>query len=133
MIEPERNYHIYPLENVAAEDIATVLDEFLRDAARLDPQGGTGGRAQNQQGSSSNDNEVVVVPDAGTNSLLIAASKTRYEEVEDLVRQLDRRQDQVLIETALDRAHRHDAHRHRRRARRRRGARQRRAGRPASA
>ena len=45
--------------------------------------------------------EVVVVPDPNSNSLLIAANKTRYEELLELVRQLDRRQDQVLIESAL--------------------------------
>ena len=103
VVEPERNYHIYPLENVAAEDIADVLDEFLRDAARITPTGGTGGRAPGQAGgqSSSSDNEIVVVPDEATNSLLIAASKTRYEEVLELIVQLDKRQDQVLIETAL--------------------------------
>jgi hypothetical protein len=43
----------------------------------------------------------VVVHDAATNSLLIAAGKTRYEEVLDLIQKLDKRQDQVLIETAL--------------------------------
>ncbi len=103
VVEPERNYHIVALENVAAADLADVLEDFLRDASRIDTQGG---RTQAPQGTpgtggSSSDNEVVVVPDPGTNSLLIAASKTRFEEVLDLVQQLDRRQDQVLIETAL--------------------------------
>src|SRR6185295_9460160 len=35
------------------------------------------------------------------NALLVAANKTRFEEVLELIRQLDRRQDQVLIESAL--------------------------------
>lgn len=102
IIEPERNYHIYTLENVSAEEVADVLDEFLRDASRIADQGQAGGRpAQGGGGGTSNDNEVVVVPDPGTNSLLIAAGKTRYQEVLDLITQLDQRQDQVLIETAL--------------------------------
>lgn len=103
IVEPERNYHIFALENVQADDIAQVLDDFLRDAARLTESGtGTGGRAQGQTTTAaSRQNEVVVVPDPATNSLLIAASKTRYEEILELLRQLDRRQDQVLIETAL--------------------------------
>ena len=41
------------------------------------------------------------MPDPATNSLLIAASKRRYEEVLELIHRLDQRQDQVLIETAL--------------------------------
>lgn len=101
VIEPERNYHIYALQNVAAEDISKVLDDFMQDASRLADSGtGTGGRTGQSTGSS-NQNDVVVVPDAITNSLLIAANKTRYAEVLDLIELLDRRQDQVLIETAL--------------------------------
>lgn len=107
VIEPERNYHIYALENVKAEELAEVLDQFLSDAERLADSGtGTGGRAPTAGGAGggaggSASNEVIVAHDEATNSLLIAANKTRYEEVLDLVRQLDRRQDQVLIETAL--------------------------------
>ena len=45
--------------------------------------------------------EVVVVSDKISNSLLIAANRTRYDEVLELIQSLDRRQSQVLIETAL--------------------------------
>jgi general secretion pathway protein D len=106
LIEPERNYHIYTLENVGAEELATVLEEFLDDAQRItESAGGTGGRT-NQTGAattggSSGSDEVIVVAEPSTNSLLIAANKTRYSEVLELVRTLDRRADQVLIETAL--------------------------------
>ncbi|MFT7485839.1 MAG: general secretion pathway protein D [Candidatus Paceibacteria bacterium] len=107
VIEPERNFHIYSLENVRAEDIADVLDEFLRDTERANRTpanasagrtgGGGGGGAAGSQGNE----EVVVVPDNNSNSLLISANKQRYEEVVELIRQLDERQPQVLIETAL--------------------------------
>ena len=48
VIEPERNFHIYKVENARADELADVLDEFLSDAERLTgtTQGGTGGRAQ---------------------------------------------------------------------------------------
>jgi len=106
VIEPERNFHVYSLQNVKAGEIADVLDEFLSGAERLtgNTAGGTGGRpAQGGDGGSSarTSNEVVVVADEASNALLIAANKTRYEEVLELIRQLDRRQDQVLIESAL--------------------------------
>jgi len=101
VVERERNYHIYALENVSAEDLAETLDEFLQDAVQLE-QGATAG---NQRGgaprASNNAREYVVVADAETNSLLIAANRTRYEELQSLIERLDRRQDQVLIETAL--------------------------------
>jgi general secretion pathway protein D len=104
VVEPERNYHIYALENVGAEDLAETLETFLEDSQRLTQStGGTGGRT-NQAGvggSSSGAEEVVVIAEPGTNSLLIAANKTRYAEVLELIKTLDRRADQVLIETAL--------------------------------
>lgn len=109
VIEPERNFHVYSLQNVKAGEIAEVLDEFLSGAERLSGQaaGGTGGRPQGGDGgggggaSARSSNEVIVVPDEASNALLVAANKTRYLEVLELIRQLDRRQDQVLIESAL--------------------------------
>jgi general secretion pathway protein D len=106
VVEPERTYHVYALENVKAKDLAQVLEDFLQDASRA-TQGGAAGRAQPggnagvAQGSTSRDSQTVVVPDEATNSLLIAASKTRYEEMLALITKLDERLDQVLIETAL--------------------------------
>ncbi|MEZ6013619.1 MAG: secretin N-terminal domain-containing protein [Planctomycetota bacterium] len=97
----ERTYHIYSLENVAAETLAETLNDFLQDAARLEQQR-AGGQGQAQaRNTTSNSQEFVVVADVETNSLLIAASRTRYEELLGLIQRLDKRQDQVLIETAL--------------------------------
>jgi general secretion pathway protein D len=105
VVEPERTYHVYLLEHVKAEDLSEVLEDFIQGASRV--QSGQGAQARGgaaapaAQGLTSRDNEVVVVPDPATNSLLIAASRRRYEEVLNLIHQLDRRQQQVLIETAL--------------------------------
>lgn len=106
VVEPERTYHVYALEHVKAADLSEVLEDFLQSAQRVQQQGagGRGGAAQAAPaatGLTSRDNEVVVVPDEATNSLLIAASRRRYEEVLELIHRLDLRQDQVLIETAL--------------------------------
>ena len=101
----ERTYHIYALENVAAEDLQKTLDDFIQDAQRVAPTG-PGNATANRQGgaqstTSSGRNEIVVVADKVTNSLLIAANRTRFDEVRELIKRLDHRQDQVLIETAL--------------------------------
>jgi len=104
IVQGERTYHIYNLENVDAEELSETLDTFIRDASRVTPGGATRAQGQGQAAgaaSSSQRNEIVVVADKATNSLLIAANRTRYEEVLDLIRRLDQRQDQVLIETAL--------------------------------
>jgi general secretion pathway protein D len=107
VVEPERTYHVYVLEHVKAKDLSEVLEDFIQGASRVQGQGARGGGANVQGaaqpgvGLSSRDNEVVVVPDETTNSLLIAASRRRYQEMEELIHRLDRRQEQVLIETAL--------------------------------
>ncbi|MFO1010322.1 MAG: secretin N-terminal domain-containing protein [Planctomycetota bacterium] len=104
--QTERTYHIYSLENVAAEDLAKTLDDFIKDAQRVAPTGPgnvTGNRPGGAAASSTSSgrNEIVVVADKVTNSLLIAANRTRFDEVRELIKRLDHRQDQVLIETAL--------------------------------
>ena len=107
VVERERTYHIYKLENVQSEDLAKTLDGFIKDAQRVTPGGPGGaapagrGGAQGGSSSSTSRNEVVVVSDKVSNSLLIAANRTRFDEVLELIQSLDRRQSQVLIETAL--------------------------------
>jgi len=105
VVEPERTYHVFALDHVKAKDLADVLDDFLQSAQRVQTQGAGGrggqGAAPAATGLTSRDNEVVVVADEATNSLMIAASRRRYEEVLELIHRLDQRQDQVLIETAL--------------------------------
>lgn len=106
VIERGGNFHIYSLENVDAEELADTLDQFIRDAGRITPNAPGGGARAQAQGQAAPSgatgrNEIVIVPDKTTNSLLIAAGRSRYEEVLDLIRRLDRRQPQVLIETAL--------------------------------
>jgi general secretion pathway protein D len=101
-IERERNYHFIRLENADANAMAEVLEDFLQDASRVQQSGQPGAaRAGGQSQRSSSSNEIAVVPDPATNSLLIAANRSRYQEVLELVSLLDRRQAQVLIETAL--------------------------------
>ncbi len=104
IVERERSYHIVGLENVAADDLAETLNDFLEDAVQLDVQaGGTAqaGQRGNNNRANSNSREFVVVADEETNSLLIAANRTRYQDLKGMIELLDRRQDQVLIETAL--------------------------------
>ena len=100
VLAPDQTYHFYNLENADAEEMAEVLEEFLRDATQIQATA-AGGQGNRQGAARSNSGEVVVVPDPATNSLLIAATRSRYDEVIDMVMKLDQRQDQVLIETAL--------------------------------
>jgi len=97
---PDKTFHIYNLDNADAEEMADTLDNFLRDASRIQ-EGATGQNNRQGGGARSNTSEVVVVPDPATNSLLIAATRSRWDEVLDMIVRLDQRQPQVLIETAL--------------------------------
>ena len=99
-VDSERSYHIYAVENVEAGELAETLNSFLTDASRLETQPGSP-QGNNNAARGNQSSEFVVVPDSKSNSLLIAASRTRYSEVLDLIRRLDQRQPQVLIETAL--------------------------------
>jgi general secretion pathway protein D len=97
---PDKTYHIYNLDNADAKEMADVLESFLQDASRIQ-QGQTAQGGRQGGGAQSNSSEVVVVPDPATNSLLIAATRSRWDEVLDMILRLDQRQPQVLIETAL--------------------------------
>lgn len=101
-VERERNFHYVMLRNADAEDTAEVLNEFLSDSQRLQTQAqGAAGRGGQGGGAAGSNTEVAVVPDPATNALLIAAGRSRFEEVKDIIDHLDQPQDQVLIETAL--------------------------------
>ena len=105
VVEPERYYNIYSVANVQAEELVEVLEDFLQEASRVDLTAGAG-QARPQQGpqgggGTRRQTDVVVVADPVSNAILLAANKTRYQEMIDLIRKLDQRQDQVLIETAL--------------------------------
>jgi general secretion pathway protein D len=104
-VERERNFHYVMLENADAEDTAEVLEDFLSDSNRINSstQGAQGANRAGGGGGNSNSSstEVAVVPDPATNALLISASRSRFEEVREIIRHLDQPQDQVLIETAL--------------------------------
>lgn len=95
--ELKSNYQIIELKNVSSEDLQQVLEDFLREANQAQNQV-QGGGAQSQQ---RREQRPVVIAEPNSNSLLISASKTRMAEIMSLVRRLDKRQEQVLIETAL--------------------------------
>jgi len=97
------------LNHVEAEDVADTLNQVLEG------MGGalTGDRTQQpnqtnrprgpniQRTSSSQDQEPQVVPDAATNSLILAADTKTIRALKEIIAQLDQPKDQVLIEATL--------------------------------
>ncbi|MCB9832434.1 MAG: hypothetical protein H6807_08160 [Planctomycetes bacterium] len=107
--EQVSNIHYYELKNTNAGDIQEVLNDLLR---------GTGSSGQRPTGSGSRSNtrtntntpgaaasasldEINIVADENTNSLLITATRARFEEVAEIIEKLDKRRPQVLVQAAI--------------------------------
>lgn len=95
---PETNFRVYVLQNIAAVDLQEDLKKFLDRTRQAEEQ-----TQRNVQGASPAriEQQIVVESQEETNSLLVTATRTKWEELRRLLDQLDQRQPQVLIETAL--------------------------------
>lgn len=98
----DSNYHVYKLINTLAKDMREVLNDFISESttARQQAQGG-GGAAGNSASAGRREQKPIIKEDELSNQLLISASRSQYEKIVELIRRLDVRQDQVLIEAAL--------------------------------
>jgi type II secretion system protein D len=91
----ERKTDVYRLKNAPADDVATALTELLSRQQQL--QGVTEGQSVQQQ----LEQEVIVVPELISNSLLVSASPRYYERVVELIEKLDELPPQVVIQVLL--------------------------------
>lgn len=87
-------YEIYFLENQDPEHMAGVLRQLLRESTE-DPEG------KIERVVRKTDEEIVIVPDKNTFSLIVYASRKNQEWVRKLIRTLDKRRPQVLIDATL--------------------------------
>jgi len=83
---------------------STLADGLRQD--RIPPQEAVEPRPASSQRGASLAGEVTIVPDAGTNSLLVRAGRSDFELIETVVRELDVRPLQVLIEVLIVEARR---------------------------
>jgi type II secretion system protein D len=92
----QRKSQIYRLKNAYSEDVAAAINEFLRSEQQIQ---------QIQPGLVSPfeqiEREVVVVPEVATNSLIVSATPRYFEEIADLVEQLDERPPMVVIQVLI--------------------------------
>ncbi len=102
--ETTSNMRIYRLKNTNADDMEQTLRDILGQSRgrstgtgiRPSAPGAGGPTTSNELGQ-----EVTVVADPNTNSLIITCTRTRYEEIEPIIRELDRRRPQVLVQAAI--------------------------------
>lgn len=100
---PETNFHVYQLKNISAEDVEKSLSDFLQRTQQAieSAERGQGRQGGSSSGGSQTEQRIVLVAQKETNTLLITATRTRWQELERLLDRLDKRQSQVLLETAL--------------------------------
>ena len=89
-------YKIYPLENSTPDHLAEVLESLIQETVEQ----------QNKEGKIEKtvvgrEEKIKIVPDPNTYSLVVYASKKNQEWIASLVKQLDKRRPQVLIDVTL--------------------------------
>jgi general secretion pathway protein D len=99
----DSNIRVYFLKNTNADDMEDVLKDLLsQQTSRSGRASGTRGSGGGQPTSASEiGQEVTIVGDVNTNSLLVTCTKTRYEEIEPIIQMLDRRRPQVMAHAAI--------------------------------
>ena len=90
-------YKIYPLENSSPDHLATVLQKLLEESEQ---------QTQDKEGKiekvvTKRQEEIAIVPDPNTYSLIVYAAKKNQEWIQTLIKQLDKRRPQVLIDVTL--------------------------------
>ncbi|MBL9076055.1 MAG: hypothetical protein JNL08_01045 [Planctomycetes bacterium] len=87
------------LKNVLAEDLRTTLNTFMQEDNQAETAAaGTGGPGA---AAARRTRKTVIQAHKESNSLLVSAAGTKWNQIQRLIDKLDRRQPQVLIEAAL--------------------------------
>jgi type II secretion system protein D len=87
------------LRNAAAEDVATALNNFLTTQRQIVQQ--TLLFNQSITRTEQFDREIIVVPEAATNSLVISASPRYYQIIRSVIESLDRRPPMVMVQVLI--------------------------------
>jgi general secretion pathway protein D len=90
--------NVYYLENGDATDIAKVLDGVVKGSAA---QAQPGQAAAAPQSSPFEGGKITITPDKATNSLVIMASPTDYQNLLQVIQKLDRKRRQVFVQALI--------------------------------
>lgn len=99
--EASSRINVYYLENADAESLSKVLDALTRPGAApaVGPAGGGGPPAVPMTAELTG--RISITPDKPTNSLIIMASPTDYQNLVQVIVKLDRRPKQVFVEAMI--------------------------------
>jgi type II secretory pathway component GspD/PulD (secretin) len=87
-------YKVYPLQNQSPDHISEVLKKLIEDVVK-DKEG------KIERVVKKTEDNIIVVPDPNTFSLIVYANKKNQDWVAELIKQLDKRRPQVLIDLTL--------------------------------
>ena len=93
----EMPYQLYPLENQSPDHLAEVLQSLIQETVQTQNKEGK----IEQQVVKRREEEIVIVPDPNTFSLIVYANKKNQEWIGNLIEKLDKRRPQVLIDVTL--------------------------------
>jgi type II secretory pathway component GspD/PulD (secretin) len=91
----EMPYQLYPLENQSPDHLAEVLRSLIQETVQ------TQDKENKIETVIKREEEIVIVPDPNTFSLIVYASKKNQEWIANLIEKLDKRRPQVLIDVTL--------------------------------
>ncbi len=96
--EASINYVVYPLENQDPEGLAEILNQLIQETIeRTDPTG----KVVSSETTRKTEEDITILADKNTFSIIVYASKKNQQWIESLIRQLDKRRPQVLIDVSL--------------------------------
>jgi general secretion pathway protein D len=95
MLADENPYKIYPLENSSPDHLAKVLESLIQETIEQEKEG------KIEKTVVSREEKIKIVPDPNTYSLIVYASKKNQDWLSSLIKQLDKRRPQVLIDVTL--------------------------------
>jgi type II secretory pathway component GspD/PulD (secretin) len=104
MDETEIPYKIYPLENSSPKHLSEILEGLIQETVEQQKEGG-----KIERTVVSRDEKIKIVPDPNTYSLIVYGNKKNQEWIASLVKQLDKRRPQVLIDCTLVEVTKNDA------------------------
>ncbi|HJV67261.1 MAG TPA: type II secretion system secretin GspD [Geomonas sp.] len=94
--------NVYYLENADATEVAKVLDGLVKGSATAAAPAAAGAAAAApQQGIFEGGSKINITPDKATNSLVIVASPTDYQNLLQVIQKLDRRSRQVFVQAMI--------------------------------
>jgi type II secretion system protein D len=92
----ERVTTVYRLKNAYAVEVATALNEWLQTERQVEQEAELAVSPFEQI-----EREVIIVPEIGSNSLIVSATPRYYDELRDLIDDLDERPPMVMIQVLI--------------------------------